>query len=88
MQDKEQVKRIVVGATVAGVLLVFCLVVMIVYQYVRIGFLAREKAFLESEIERVEQNISDKQDKLEIYSSEGYLEYLARTYGYRFPGDK
>lgn len=88
MEEKEKANRIAVGATVAGVLIIFVLLIMLIYQFVRIGYLSSEKKRLADEIEQTEQRIEDKESMLDVYSSKGYLEYLARTYGYRFPGDK
>ncbi len=78
---EEKTKRIIQGATVAGVVLLVFLLIVMIYQFVRIGVLSAEKKRLTEEINALEQEIENNENSLEYYSSAFYLEQLAREYG-------
>lgn len=79
--SEAKTKRIIQGATAAGVVLIVFLLVIMIYQFVRIGVLSAEKKRLTEEITALEQEIENSENSLEYYSSAFYLEQLAREYG-------
>ncbi len=81
----EKVKKIAVGATVAGVLLVIFLVVILIIQFVQIGVANAQSRRLDEEIAKYEQMIEDGQGNLEFYQSEEALYWLAVERGWDFP---
>lgn len=85
--SEEKAKRIAVGATVAGVLLVLFLVVVLIIQFVQIGVRNAEKKRLEAEIARYEEMIEKGEKNLEYYSSSTYLDLKAREWGWRYPDE-
>ena len=79
---EEKVKRIAVGATVAGVLLILFLVVILIIQFVQIGVRSSEKKRLEEAIERYEQMVDKGEMTLEWYLEREGLYWTARSYGW------
>lgn len=86
--SEEKAKRIAVGATVAGVLVIIFLVIVMIYGFVRIGVLSSQKKKLLQEIDERQKLVDTEERSFEYYSSELYLEQLAREYGCKFPEDK
>jgi len=81
--SEEKARRIAVGATVGGVLLIIFLAVILIVQFVQIGVRKSRRAELDQQIEQYEQMIdSDRQD-LEYYETQAGLFYLARKEGWR-----
>lgn len=85
---EEKAKRIAVGATIAGVLVLLFLLITMIYQFVRLGIQSAEKAELEQKIERLEQEIQTGEKDFAYYSKKQTLENLARQYGYKHATDK
>ncbi len=85
---QEKAKRIIVGGTVAGVLLIMFLIITIVIQAAQIFIKQAERDRLQNEYEMLVQQYENAKDDLEYYSSDFYLEQLAYEYGYRYPSDK
>ena len=77
-----QAKRIAVGATIAGVLLVIFLVIVLVVQFVKISVRNNEKRRLESQIDEYERLIKEGKMDLEFYNSEQGLRRLAVQHGW------
>lgn len=80
--SEEKARKIAVGATVAGVLLIFFLVVVMIIQFVQMGVRSSERAKLEEAQTKLEETISQGQNTLELYQDENNLRWLARTYGW------
>lgn len=86
--SEEKAKRIAIGATVAGVLVIVFLLIVMIYGFVRIGVLSSQKSRLTKEIEEQQKLVDTEERSYEYYSSGLYLEQLAREYGCKFPEDK
>ena len=71
---EEKFKRIVIGATVAAVLLLFILVVFWIYQMIAVSVREKKINELEKEIARLEQVIEDSENDLLVYQSKLWLE--------------
>lgn len=70
-------KRIAVGATVAGVLLIIFLVVVLIIQFVQIGVRKKEARELNQQIEEYEEKINEAEKLLDFYETEEGLRILA-----------
>lgn len=79
---EEKARRIAVGATVAGVLVIIFLVVILIVQFVQIGVAKSRKARLDEDIKEYEQLIDGGSNDLEWYKKGTGLYWLARSYGY------
>ena len=86
--SEEKAKRIAVGATIAGVLVAVFLIIVMIYGVIRIGVLSSQKGKLLEEIEAQQKLVDTQEKSFAYYSSELYLEQLAREYGCKFPEDK
>lgn len=80
--SEEKAKRIAVGATVGGVLLLVFLLVVLIVQFVQIGVNNAEKARLDKQIAEYEALIESGNESLEYYQTERGLYYLARQQGW------
>ena len=80
--SEEKAKRIAVGATVAGVLLIIFIIIVIV-QFVQIGVANSKKDELDDLIDEYEQAIERGQDDLNYYRSGEGLYYYARQNGFK-----
>lgn len=80
--SEEKAKRIAVGATVGGVLLLVFLLVVLIVQFVQIGVNNAEKARLDEQIAEYERLIESGNESLEYYQTERGLYYLARKQGW------
>ena len=83
----EKMKKIAVGATVAGVLLVIFLAVILIIQFVQIGVANAQSRRLDEEIAKYEDMIEKGQSDLEVYQSEQTLLWLALQRGWERPSD-
>lgn len=81
----EKTRRLAVGATIAGVLLILFLVVVLIIQFVKIANANAEKRALQADIERWEQLSEDEKKNLEYYLSEMGLYQLAIEAGWKNP---
>lgn len=84
----DKMRKIAVGATVAGVLLVIFLVIILVVQFVQIGVAKAQSKKLDEEIARYEQLLQEGKADLEVYESELGLYYLAIGQGWTTPPSK
>ncbi len=81
--SEEKARRIAVGATVAGVLLIIFLVVLLIIQFVQMGVgNSREKKLAEMEKEYLER-IEAAEDNLDWIVSGNGLYLMARQYGWK-----
>lgn len=86
--NKSKKGRILVGCTVAGVLLLVGLVCIIVYQLVSKAQKEQRIADLKAQIEYYNSRIESAQDDLIYYQDQAYLDQMARAYGWAYPEDK
>ncbi len=81
--SEEKARRIAVGATIAGVLLIIFLVVLLIIQFVQMGVgNSREKKLAEMEKEYLER-IEAAEDNLDWIVSGNGLYLMARQYGWK-----
>ena len=82
--SEEKIKRIAVGATVAGVLLIIFLVIILIVQFVQMGVARSKKEQLDDLIGQYEETIAEREGDLEYYKSGKGLYYYARyLYGFK-----
>lgn len=81
----EKVRKVAVGATVAGVLLVLFLIVILIVQFVQIGVANAQSRRLDEEIAKYEQMIEEGEDALDFYQNGLGLYYLALERGWKLP---
>ncbi len=81
--SEDKARKIAVGATVGGVLLIIFLTVILIIQFVQIGVRNSQRAQLEEEISRYEDMIESDQTDLDYYRTQAGLHYLARKEGWR-----
>ncbi len=81
--SEDKAKRIAVGATVGGLLIVLFLVIVLIVQFVQIGVRQSESARLDDEIARYEEMIESDQTDLDYYQTQTGLYYLARKEGWK-----
>lgn len=84
---EEKFKKVVMGATVAAVLLLAVLLIFLVYQLIAISVRRNREAELTAQIEEYYAYIHDGEKDLETYTSEVWLEILARELGMKGLGD-
>ena len=84
----EKVRKIAVGATIAGVLLVVFLVVILIVQFVQLGVANARSRRLDEEIARYEELLQTGQEDLDFYESGLGLYYLALERGWQTPSGK
>ena len=80
--SEEKARRIAVGATVGGVLLIVFLVIILIVQFVQIAVGNTRKANLDREIQQYEQVIEKGESDLEDYKTGTGLYYYARMLGW------
>lgn len=76
-------KKIAIGTTAAGVLLMVFLVIFLVLQFVQIGVKNADKRRLENEVKRYEQLNDDLEKDLDFFETEEGLRMLAVMNGYK-----
>lgn len=85
---QEKLRRIVTAAAVAGTVLIACLLLVIVYQIVKIVVLNNRIDKIEQEIAAQEEINGQHEDDLEYYLSDLYLESEAYKYHFVYPNGK
>ena len=80
--SQEKMKRIAVGATVAGVLLLVFLLIVLIVQFVQIGVRRAELKSLEKKIAQYEEWIEKDQKVLDDYLEGDALYYEALKRGW------
>lgn len=81
----EKMRKIAVGATAAGVLLILFLVVILIVQFVQIGIINKRKAEYDAAIEQYEELLKNGEVTLETLQAEETLRELAIQNGWTFP---
>ena len=76
-------KRIAIGATIAGVLLMVVLVIFLVIQFAQIGVKRAEKNKLQTQLDKYEQLNSELEKDLDFFQTEQGLRMLAVMNGYK-----
>lgn len=84
---EEKFKKVVMGATVAAVLLLAVLLIFLVYQLIAISVRRNREAELTAQIEEYLAYIDQGQKDLKTYTSDVWLEILARELGMKGLGD-
>lgn len=82
---EEKVRKIVTGATIAGVLLIVFLVAILIVQFVQIGIINRRKAEYDRLIEQYYEMIASGEESLELLELEETLRGLAMENGWKAP---
>ena len=80
--SEEKARRITVGATVGGVLLIVFLVVILIIQFVQMGVKSSRATELDEEIKRYEELIKADEDTLDWIESGNGLYLMARQRGW------
>ena len=81
-------KNLMIGATAIAVITLFALVVILAYQVRAIIVRENRKAELETEILRLEQEIENASNDVELWREEWKIEERARQLGYVGKKDK
>lgn len=74
---EEKFKKLVIGGTVAAVLLLVFLVVFLIYQITALSQRRERIEYLQGEIARYEQIIASTEDEIEKYQARYWLEQRA-----------
>ena len=82
---EEKVRKIVTGATVAGVLLIVFLVAILIVQFVQIGIVNQNRAEYDALIEQYNEMIESGENSLELLELEETLRSLAMENGWTAP---
>lgn len=91
MLDKmpeEKLKKVIVGVTVAGTLLLTFLFAVIIYQFVCMGVRSSQIKTVQNEINKYQEEKEKLKDNLGYYESDDYKEWIARDWGYIYPDDQ
>ena len=81
--DRAKVKRVAIGATIAGVLLIVFLIVLLSIQFAKIGVKAAEKRRLEERIEQYRKLNEETENDLDFFKTEEGLRMLAVMNGWK-----
>ena len=85
--QEEKFKKIVIGGTVAAVLLLAILLIFLVYQLIAISVQRNREAELREQLQACLEYIETAESDLEIYRGRLWLETIARELGMRGHGD-
>lgn len=80
-------KKMVIAITVGAVLLVVILLSIMVYQLIAIAVQKREMNSLNARIQEYNRLIEENDQTIEVHSSRYWIEWEARRYGLRLPGE-
>ncbi len=86
--DIQKNKNLIVAVVVAGVLLLFVMFSVLIYQLITISTAKKEKAELLDNISQMEQTINESEDELDLYQSNFWKEKLSRAFGYKYDNDR
>lgn len=81
-KSETKAKRIAIGATVAGVLLIVFLVVILVIQFAKIGVKNAERGRLQDQIEQYRKLNEETEKDIEFYKTQEGLRMLAVMNGW------
>ena len=79
---EEKKQRLVAAATAMSVIVLFVLIVVLAYQLIAIGVRKKQKEALIAEKTRLEQEIADAAEGVELWQTEWKIEERARQLGY------
>lgn len=86
-EEKEQIqaknRRVAVGATVGGVLVVFFLLVVLIIQFVQMGVIGAESRELSRSIDEYQEKIENQEDILDEYLTGDALYWRAVMQGWK-----
>ena len=82
-QKRAKNRRVAVGATVGGVLVIFFLLVVLIIQFVQMGVLNSESRKLSESIEEYHQKIENEEDILDEYLTGDALYWRAVMQGWK-----
>ncbi len=80
-------KSVIKWLCVAGVTLLFILISVLLYQFIRIGNLSKEKERLDNKLLQVTDQTESYQNKVDDMNDYGFLEDYARESGWALNGD-
>lgn len=81
--SETKARKIAVGGTIAGTLLLVFLIVILIVQFVQIGVAKAEENELDENIEKYQQLIERDADDLEYYRTQEALYRLALSRGWK-----
>ncbi len=81
--SEEKARRIAVGATVAGVLLVVFLIAVLIVQFVQIGVANKRISDYQSQIDEYNEMLEGDREDLAFWKTQPGLEYLASQQGWK-----
>ena len=81
--SEAKARKLAVGATIAGVLLLLFLVIILVVQFVQIGVARAEESELEEQIHRYEELIERDTGDLDYFRTQEALYRLALARGWK-----
>lgn len=85
---EKKLKRIIVGVTIAGTLLLTVLFAVIIYQWISMGVKSYQINKAQEEIKQFQEQKDLLQGNLDYFEQDGYKEKIARKYGYVYPEDQ
>lgn len=84
--NKAQKDKLVVSTTIAGVVLLFFFICVLVYQVCMIGMYKKKERALNAQISRLQNTIENTSDELEIWMSNEKIEEIATIKGLKKDG--
>ena len=85
---EEKKQRLVSAGTAMSVVVLFVLIVVLVYQFIAIGVRNKQIKALVAEKTRLEQEIADAKEGVELWQQEWKIEEYARQLDYVYKKDK
>ena len=85
---EEKKERLVAAGTAMSVIVLFVLIVVLAYQLISIGVRKKQEAALIAEKTRLEQEIADAKEGVELWQQEWKIEERARQLDYVYKKDK
>ena len=86
--DEQKLRRVVAASVVIAVLLLSILLTFMVYQMIMISVKKREIDELNKQIQLLEEQKKQTEDKIEIWLSDWKIEERARELEWYYPADK
>ena len=86
--DEQKLKKVVAASVVIAVVLLSVLLTFMVYQMIAIGAKKRQIDDLNGQIEALDQQKKDTQDKIDYWLSDWKIEERARELEWYYPSDR
>ena len=86
--DEQKLRRVVAASVVIAVLLLSILLTFMVYQMIMISVKERERDELNKQIQLLEEQKKQTEDKIEIWLSDWKIEERARELEWYYPEDR